>query len=114
MQITDQNLLVNHAKYGGSAPRAFSPGLSSIGAAGFIAMNSGGQIPDGAMGSIGVMNPQQNDEEEKKMGNTFGSIQALMDKQPDSAILHYPLSEDEMAALPNSTNNAAAGIGIYY
>ena len=35
------------------------------------------------------------------MANTFGSIQALMEKQPNSAVLHYPLSEDEMGALPN-------------
>ena len=41
-----------------------------------------------------------NEEEEKKMANTFGSIQALMDKQPNNAMMNYPLSEDELSALP--------------
>ena len=48
------------------------------------------------IGSVG----NNNDEEEKKMANTFGSIQALMDKQPNNAMMNYPLSEDELSALP--------------
>ena len=47
------------------------------------------------------LNGNNNDlEEEKKMANTFGSIQALMDKQPNNAMMNYPLSEDELSALP--------------
>ena len=47
------------------------------------------------IGSVG-----NNDEEEKNMANTFGSIQALMDKQPNNAMMNYPLTEDELSARP--------------
>ena len=43
------------------------------------------------------------------MANTFGSIQALMDKQPNNAMMNYPLTEDELSARPvqNYTANAS-------
>ena len=47
------------------------------------------------IGSVG-----NNDEEEKNMANTFGSIQALMDKQPNNVMMNYPLTEDELSARP--------------
>ena len=54
---------MDHQRFGNSYQRAFSPGLSSIGAAGF----NGIRTIEGA---------NENNEqlgEERKMGNTFGS-----------------------------------------
>ena len=53
---------LNYVKIGGSYPRAFSPGLSSIGAAGFLARNSA-EANEGLnhFGSLG-----NNDLEEEK------------------------------------------------
>ena len=49
---------------------------------------------------IGSVGNNHDEEEEKKMANTFGSIQALMDKQPNNAMMNYPLTEDELSARP--------------
>ena len=90
---------MDHTKFGGSLPRAFSPGLSSIGAAGFMARHSNDANFEGLAHMASVGNAA--DEEEKKMANTFGSIQALIDKQPGAALMNnYPLSEDELGAPP--------------
>ena len=76
--------LVDHNRFGVSAPRAFSPGLSSIGAAGF-GMNGRNSVGDAK------------EDEERKMGNTFGSIGigATHINQNMISAVPYPYSEDE-------------------
>ena len=81
--------LVDHNRFGGSMPRAFSPGLSSIGAAGF---GIGGRV------SVeGVAEQKRGQNEESKMANTFGSIGVDAPNAFNNGmnVVPYPFSEDE-------------------
>lgn len=55
-------------------------------------------------------------EEEKQMGNTFGSMgldNVIMDKQANTNALHYQFSDDEeMAVQPNSANQQVRRLNV--
>lgn len=72
---------IDHQRFGNSYQRAFSPGLSSIGAAGF----------NGIRTIEGAMENNEQHGEERKMGNTFVSV----DVNPELMGQQYPYSDDE-------------------
>jgi len=50
------------------------------------------------------------------MGNTFGSINAIIDKSPNIGMMHYPFSEEEVAQgakqLSNFTQQQVKLVGV--